>query len=134
MKTTIHLIECDPKAGGAFILSVRVENDGATKMSLPLERLISKAELAAFDLRDQQGGRIEPVEYKLVNPAHEAGERVVSPGESVGFELRGDFVEKLPGVFALVFPRATYRLARDEKYTLSLRWGDFESDSIAVNL
>lgn len=134
MKTTILLTECDPRTEGAFVLSVRVSNDEATELSLPVDRLISKAELAAFDLRDQRGERVEPVEYKLVNPAHEAADRIVSPGDSVAFEMRGEFIEKLPGVLALVFPKATYRLVRGGKYKLSLRWGDFESDSIVLAL
>lgn len=134
MKTMVSLTECNPVTGGAFVLGVNVENDEAVELLLPFDRLISKADLVALDLRDRKGEKLEPVEYKLVNSASHIEDRIVSPGETVAFELRGEFVEKFPGVLALVFPRATYRVNQGGQYTLSLRWGDFVSNSIMIAL
>jgi hypothetical protein len=122
MKTTISLSDEFFKTG-TFSLHVTVTNDGEREQSLPLERLVANAELTALELRDKDDALLQPLEYKLVNPAHAPSNRLLSPGESLHFELKGRLEEKLPGVLALTFPRATYRLSRGARYSLSLRWG-----------
>ncbi|WP_213498453.1 hypothetical protein [Lysobacter helvus] len=114
--------EKDLKAG-TFSLHVTLANDEESVQSLPIERLIADAELTALELRDKDDARLQPIEYKLVNPAHAAPNHLLSPGESVQFELKGKLEEMLPEVLALIFPRATYRLSRGSRYSLALRWG-----------
>lgn len=133
MKTNIKLIEHDLRTEGAFVLQVLVGNDESTERMVPLERIASNAELI-LEWCEQDGARLEPLEYKLVSPAQDLADRVLLPGETHAFELRGRFLEKAPDVFALVFPRATYRLVRGGRYSLSFGLGDFKSEAIEITM
>lgn len=123
MKTVAQLSE-DCLKSGLFILLVEITNDDAEECAFPLEQLRANTELSALRIRTADGELVEPVEYMLVNPSEAPAEHVLAPGNSVQFELAGDIEEKAPGVFALTFPRATYRLLRNGQYSVAISWGN----------
>jgi hypothetical protein len=131
MKTSIEIVNCE--LNGPFFIEVMVENDGKVELSVPVARLESVAELAALDLRDSKGANIDPVEYLMVNSAHEFSDLIIAPGKIYAFFIKGKLIEKF-GSLALVFPKATYLVDRGEQYSLALRWGDFESNAVQFAL
>ena len=116
------------------MLRITVENPATEEVFLALDRLAKNADGVALDLRDIDGSRVEPIEYNVVSPIAPQELQRLGPGESKIIDVRGFIEEKVPGVVALVFPRATYRLSRERAYSAKVRWGDFESVPITIRL
>ncbi|MCP2517555.1 hypothetical protein M5J07_21640 [Achromobacter mucicolens] len=134
MKTTLELIENVLDIENGFRLRITIDNTGVEDWLAAVDGLSRNAESVALEFRQVGGDRIGPIEYKVITPMA-AGELLrLRERESKILEICGTAEEKLPGVVALVFPLATYRLDRNACYSVKVNWGEFNSEPITIRI
>ncbi|CAO3980693.1 hypothetical protein [Achromobacter mucicolens] len=134
MKTTLELVENVLDIENGFRLRITIENLGVEKWLAAVDGLSRNAESVALEFRHIGGDRIDPIEYKVITPMA-AGELLcLRERESKILEICGAAEERLPGVVALVFPLATYRLDRNACYSVKVNWGEFNSEPITIRI
>lgn len=128
--TSMELLRCEVGVEEGVVFEVVVMNMGVSAISLPLQRFSENMELVSLTVADSQGASIEPIEYKRIRPEEIPGLEVIEAGGKKSFNLTGRVEEKTPGVFALMFPRATYRMERNRRYMIGINWGDFNAEPV----
>lgn len=110
----------------AWSFRITFENEADDVALLPIDAIKRSGDRIGLQfMRD--GALIEPVEFMIVSPSKEPAAVQLLPNEQMEVEFIGKLEEKAPGVAALSFSHAVYRIELGKHYKVGFSWHDIRS-------
>lgn len=112
-----------------WIFRVAFENRSKTSSKVPIDaiRLSGDRVGLRFTFNSEVNS---PVGFRVVSPATELSEVELLSGQRTEVQFAGRLEVKAPGVTALCFAHAEYRIEQERTYRVCFVWHDMKSNSV----
>jgi hypothetical protein len=126
MRTDLQIQKIDESD---WSFNIEFWNDSIENTELPVDAIKRSGDRIGLRFF-VKGTDIEPVDFMLVSPRQVSRVICLGPGQRTKVSFKGHLEEKLPGVAAISFAHATYRVELGKVYQVRFVWHDMQSDIV----
>jgi hypothetical protein len=112
-----------------WLFNVTFYNDTNSAVRLPIDAIQRSGDRIGFKFLLNGDGN-EPVDFTIVSPSEEPKEVEISANKKCEVSFVGHLDKKAPGVAALSFAHAVYRIELGKEYQVGFVWHDMKSDVV----